>query len=115
MTASREQAEAFKFEIARLHHPSTQEQETDLVVKVLAKFFVPFSPALDRPLGHFRIFFIRAISCADRFANIRGCGQRMRQRTGIDKNNAVTPPPQFNCGCDAVNACADYDYSRHFK
>ena len=112
MTASREQIETFKFEIARLHHLPAQKQKANLVIKFEAKFFVPFPPALDRALGHFRVILVSAIGSSDCFADVGGGGKRMRQRARIDKRDLVPAFPQFDRGGNAVNAGSNYDDAR---
>ena len=60
-----------------------------IVIEFDAELFIPVAPKLDRTFGQFGVFFIRAVSCPDCFADISGGRQRMRQWSGIDQDNVV--------------------------
>src|SRR5476649_759441 len=109
MAALFEDLATLVFEIAGLHLLRSQKQHARFVIQLDAEFSIPFTPEFDRAFRQLRVILIRAVSRAHGFADVGGCGEWMRQRPRIDKNNFVPALLECDRGRHAVNPRADND------
>src|SRR5262249_61459625 len=76
-----EHSRAFEFEIARLHHVLANKQDAGFMIKLDAEVAVPFSAKINAAFGQLDVKFVRALSGADRLADLGGSGKPLGQGT----------------------------------